>query len=98
MRLPAPSRKIIVKPLLVSDKPEAVVAFITWAQPKIGSEGLKLPPPNTTMASPAGREVPDGKVNRVVSVTLPIGRVRIVQLLRLINSLEVPLTSSINSS
>src|SRR5581483_2261803 len=88
IRLPAPSRTRIVRPPFVSERPDdADVALKTCAQPKTGSVGLNVPPPKITAASPAGSAVPTGKVNRVVSVVLPVARVLIVHQLMPIVSL-----------
>jgi len=65
--------------VLVSESPlDADAALKIWAQPKTGSFGLKVPPPKMTSASPAATDVPEGKVNRTVSVVLPLARVLIV--------------------
>ena len=98
MRFPAESRTKIVRPVFVSDKPLDEVALKTWAQPKTGAFGLKLPPPNTTAAVPGAKDVPAGKVNRVVSVVLPFARVLTIQPPKPIVSLVLPLTNSTNSS
>src|SRR5260370_21207231 len=90
----------MVRPELVSESPADEVALNTWAQPNTPSLGLKSapPPPNTTIASPAGNMLPAAKVKPVVSRLPGVARVGMFAPLTLLPSLAAALNASPHSS